>query len=196
MDNFTDNFYYDETSPTCIRWKIDRYTGVGYSAQIKRRGEVAGYVAKDRPSKATLRKRYKVKYRGKGVLVHCIVWQLHYGTYDKDIYVVDHIDGNTLNNKIDNLRLVTRKVNSRNKKKSSRNTSGTTGVSWIEKTPGNLYAVAHWHDTDGARKSKSFQVARYGLLESFYYAKLARENAIKLLNECGAGYTERHQYGI
>lgn len=26
MTNWSDYFYYDETSPSCLRWKVDRYT--------------------------------------------------------------------------------------------------------------------------------------------------------------------------
>lgn len=44
--------------------------------------------------------------------------------------VVDHIDGNGLNNKWGNLRITDHIGNSRNQKISVRNTSGVTGVSW------------------------------------------------------------------
>ena len=44
--------------------------------------------------------------------------------------VVDHIDGNTLNNQRSNLRTCTQGENMRNQKISSRNTSGIKGVSW------------------------------------------------------------------
>lgn len=49
---------------------------------------------------------------------------------------------------------------------------------------------------NGARKSKSFQVKKYGLLESFCYAKKYRENIISELNSLGAGHTERHINGF
>lgn len=45
---------------------------------------------------------------------------------------IDHIDGNRTNNKIDNLRLVDRQINCKNRTKRSDNTSGVTGINWSE----------------------------------------------------------------
>lgn len=47
---------------------------------------------------------------------------------------IDHIDGNGLNNKWDNLREVDIQNNSRNQRLSLSNTSGFTGVTWVKKT--------------------------------------------------------------
>lgn len=43
---------------------------------------------------------------------------------------LDHIDGNKLNNKIENLREATKVENGQNSKLSKRNTSGAKGISW------------------------------------------------------------------
>jgi HNH endonuclease len=58
-----------------------------------------------------------------------LVYSLKYGRIPEGMDV-DHIDGDILNNKPDNLRLVTRAVNNRNRKKRCDNTSGITGIRW------------------------------------------------------------------
>lgn len=64
-------------------------------------------------------------FKGKIHRVHRIAWYLTYGYWDE---FIDHIDGNKLNNKIDNLREVTYSQNNINKDKYSNNKSGVKGV--------------------------------------------------------------------
>jgi hypothetical protein len=59
--------------------------------------------------------------------LHQIVFLMHHGYIPK---TVDHIDGNGLNNKIDNLREATIAQNNCNSIVRSDNTSGVKGVSW------------------------------------------------------------------
>ncbi len=60
--------------------------------------------------------------------VHRLAWL--YVTRERPIQFIDHIDGNKLNNRFENLRLATNSENQRNFPKSTRNTSGVKGVSW------------------------------------------------------------------
>lgn len=59
------------------------------------------------------------------VMIHRVIL----GIYDKD-FVVDHVDGNGLNNTKANLRICTHSQNLMNKKTPDSNTSGYKGVSW------------------------------------------------------------------
>lgn len=62
------------------------------------------------------------------IFAHHIAWVLTYGRMPANY--IDHIDGNTQNNTITNLRDVSKAVNNRNRKMRSDNTSGVTGVCW------------------------------------------------------------------
>ena len=66
---------------------------------------------------------------GKPYLNHRLVYLYFHGYFPENF--VDHIDRNTLNNKIDNLREVSNSCSSRNTKNVyTNNTSGVKGVSW------------------------------------------------------------------
>ena len=56
---------------------------------------------------------------------HRIVWKMVYGETPDE---VDHIDGNRSNNRLENLRVVTRSGNNQNRGVQFNNTSGVTGV--------------------------------------------------------------------
>ena len=67
---------------------------------------------------------------GKRYLVHRIIYFMATGV-DPLEYAVDHINGDPQDNSIDNLRLATKRENSRHKVKLSvNNTSGYRNVSW------------------------------------------------------------------
>lgn len=79
------------------------------------------------------------KYVGlnnKRYLVHHIVYAMHSGCWPSE--QVDHIDGNPLNNRIDNLRLAPQSVNAKNQKLRSNNKTGCMGVSQL---PGGTWRV-------------------------------------------------------
>lgn len=56
---------------------------------------------------------WAIKVKQVKYLAHRLIWIYVYGSIDKDL-VIDHIDGNKLNNKIENLRLVTNRENLHN----------------------------------------------------------------------------------
>lgn len=72
-------------------------------------------------------KRYKVGYDKKIYRMHRLIYLMHHNTLPK---YIDHIDGNPLNNRIENLREATLSQNAWNMGLSKRNKSGVKGVLW------------------------------------------------------------------
>jgi hypothetical protein len=68
-----------------------------------------------------------VSIDGERYLAHRIAWKMFHNTEPEHI---DHVNGDRMDNRIENLRSVDRGTNARNMRKSKRNTSGATGVSW------------------------------------------------------------------
>jgi hypothetical protein len=297
MDTFSnpnDIFVYDETSPSCLKWKIDRYGGINKNSLIVKKGTDCGTLNKHN-------KYWHVQFRGSPKPAHRVIWEMFYGETDvvvshlngdksdnrlsnliarkaiknsvasacadakewskifkyceespsklvwiidnytgckgtvlkakqgdfvntvlgKDGYytvpigtsksskklhniiyelccgivsegnVVDHIDGDNQNNTISNLREVTWTVNARNKKLTSRNTSGVNGVNSKISKGHKLYR-ATWNSLEGKSLEKSFSVGKYGEEEAFRLACEYRLKMIEELNAQGAMYSERH----
>lgn len=57
---------------------------------------------------------------------HRVIWALHYGAWPEGD--IDHINGKRSDNRIKNLRCVSRKENSRNQRHRTNNTTGVMGV--------------------------------------------------------------------
>lgn len=73
----------------------------------------------------------QLEWGGKLYSVHHIIWAMHTGTWPK---LLDHVDGNGINNRLENLREATPSQNAHNARKSRRNTSGFKGVSRHKQT--------------------------------------------------------------
>lgn len=68
----------------------------------------------------------RVTVHGVGFRVHRLIFLMHKGYLPK---MLDHIDENKLNNRIENLRTCNNSENSLNRKRNKNNTSGVKGVS-------------------------------------------------------------------
>lgn len=77
------------------------------------------------------------KVYGVELLAHRAAWAIMHGAWPRG--EIDHIDGDPLNNRAANLRDVSRVQNGQNIRRSSRNTSGRSGVSF-NKTQGKWVA--------------------------------------------------------
>ena len=184
--NWCDYFIYDETSPSCLRWKVSRRSGNGSGIEHVKAGQVAGCP----DSKG----QYQVNLNGTNTMCHRIIWEMTEGPIPGG-YIIDHRDGNGSDNKFPNLRCIESYLNARNMKMYETNSSGVCGVSLLRnKTVNreNLYWSAKWADLDGNQVNKRFSVLRYGNDEAFRLACEYRAKMIAELNEQGAGYTERH----
>lgn len=136
-------------------------------------------------------KAWVISFQKETYYVHRIIWVLTYGSIDPNL-VIDHLDGNPLNNDIENLRLKTIENNARNHRQSCLNTTGFNGVSITKPKVDYIYYVAHWFEINGIRKSKRFSILKLGEETAKALAIAYREEQIKRLISEGADYTERH----
>ena len=172
-----ETFYYDESSPSGLRYKKNSYKNKG--AISKRVGDVAGNV-KLNPNGTP--RGWKLGLTIDGATyhlnVHRVVWLLLHGSIDSSM-VVDHIDGNPLNNKSDNLQLVTYQKNGRNKK---------PRIDGFSKK-GDSYCVS-LIDNSGNRINRTASVVKYG--DDLAKAILATWKLYMLTSEEFSGYSDRH----
>lgn len=170
---WSDIFYYDESSPSFLRWKVK--TGK------VRVGDQAGCLSNGCDY-------YRVRYNTKLYRCHRIIWEIFNGNI-QDKFQVDRINGNSVDNSIGNLRLVTNQQNGQNMKKHRSNTSGVVGVVFDKNR--NRWA-AKWHSLSSKSCVKYFSVTKYGYEEAFKMACEYRISVIEEINLNGGCYTERH----
>ena len=73
----------------------------------------------------------RVWIQGKSTGAHRVAWFLHYGKWPDGF--IDHINHDRGDNRVENLRVVSRLDNARNRKLDARNISGFNGVSYHKK---------------------------------------------------------------
>ena len=183
--DWSEHFYYDETSPSCLRWKTDRCSGRG-GAQIHTPAHsTAGSLGNDG--------YWRVKLWHKTYQVHRVIWELLKGVIP-DSYEINHKNRNRDYNFIDNLEPITKQHNLENKSMYSNNKTGVTGVKFATKhLCGGVYTsfIAHWKES-GKKKEKWFSCEKHGHEQAFQLACDYRNQMIQELNAQGAGYSSTH----
>lgn len=174
----------DSTCPSGLRWRAGFSSG---NPTLKRyEGKPAGTILVD----SNALSYWVVRYAGKGYKAHRIVYML---SMMKDLdksQLIDHEDGDGLNNSHDNLRLVTSKLNARNARKNVKNSTGYAGVSIQWSQPGHegiKYHRASYRDDNGNVRCKLFRCEE----DEAISLSLAVEWRDKMIKQIG-GYTSRH----
>lgn len=109
-----------------IKYRFDHSTGYFHrrkSGHGNYVGEIAGTI--------TDSGYRRIWVDGKGMMAHRAVWLITYGRLPDN--EIDHINHDKDDNRISNLRDVSRNENMKNKGLLVTNTSGYTGISWLEK---------------------------------------------------------------
>lgn len=112
--------------------------------------------------------RYVRARVGKGVAVH----KLLYGTVPAG-YILDHINGNVLDNRLCNLRLATIQQNNQNSVQGLKGTSKYPNVSWYKKTKQWVVSI----NKDGKKKTIGY------FLDEVKAAKAAKKASIEIHGE-------------
>ncbi len=127
-----------------------KYAGGSYP------GEVAGWI-----TKCNGRNYWKFMFNRKICYVHRAVFLMHHGFLPK---YIDHINGNPLDNRIENLRAATQSQNCANALLSKANTSGYKGVTYDKR-------LKKWV----AQVGKDGKCIRFGMFEDINDAAAAYE---------------------
>jgi hypothetical protein len=124
--------------------------------------------------------------------IHRIIWVMFHGEISEN-YDIDHIDQNGLNNKISNLRIVPRNINSRNSKLRKDNSSGYIGICRESRRDYSTYRC-YYRLMNGKTKYKYFSIDKYGETKAKEMTIEWQKNQIEQRKK--EGYTENHGRNI
>ena len=157
-----DNFYLDSNC-------IVRRSKDGYLNRFKQGDEASVHISSDGYARITLPKLRESVCRSHVVVILSGI-DIPAGHH------VDHIDGNTQNDHISNLRVVTGRVNHCNRRKRVDNTSGITGINWSNYH--GHYVIRR--TVNGKRLSRNRKTLQEAIL------------VLEELTKLDSAYTQRH----
>src|ERR671923_1500933 len=113
---------------------------------------------------------YRINEQNRGIYMHRLITNAPNGMQ------VDHINGNKLDNRRENLRVCTKHENMRNRGKQKNNTSGYKGVSWREKSKryGAFIKIDGKYKMIGEYKTAEDAARAYNEFAKKYHGKFAK----------------------
>lgn len=121
-------------------------------------------VKKGRPATYISQGYYFIRLFGQLIAVHRLAFLYMTGKIPAE---VDHINGNRTDNRWENLRSVTRKENTKNKRMLNSNTSGITGVYWDKNR--NKWSAKLKHN------GQTINLGRFSTKEEAAYVRIKAE---------------------
>lgn len=155
------------------RPETDFKTKMEYGRHAKKIGKIAGSKNKDG--------YLKVCIDGEYFSAHRVAWLIEFGELPKyPDYEIDHINGNRTDNRLSNLRKVTKSENQRNGSQRVNNTSGVHGVNWKPK-----YNSKEGDGRWVARIWNGPEHVYLGQFKTLHEAQIARKAAERVLGFTG-----------
>jgi hypothetical protein len=111
----------------------------------------------------------------RGILMHHLIKKF----IPNNGLTIDHINRDSLDNRLENLRITNKSIQSMNQKCKLKSSCNVKGVNYV---PTRDSWVVNWFE-NGKRYNKSFTVKKYGKDEAFEKAVKCREDAIKAIME-------------
>lgn len=187
--NFKEVFEISNDSPSGLIWKVPRkyINSLNYDRVGKQAGNIR--IFNNRQS------YYVVVVFGQTFFTHRIAYLLAHGSVQPE-NDIDHVDGNSLNNKIENLREVPPILNCRNSRKKIPNKELETGIYYEEllsKNGTQLRRInAHCTIVPNKVEKVNFSVNKYGYDVAVKLAQEWRRLKLKEAEETGLPYSNIH----
>lgn len=180
--NWEEYLYYDTSSPTFLRWKVQR----GWRIPP---GSVAGFLGKRKDGSST---GWRVEFLGKTYQAGRIVWELVKKQPLNTSMVIDHLNGDNTDNHIDNLCPKTQLHNSHNQKKRKNNVTEKSGIMVIRCKSRKYPIVRAAISFNWKKYTKSISLKDTSIEEAFAICEQWRKAKMEELNQSGAMYTDSH----